>query len=132
LLRTGGNPATATWRASLAVPAAGEYAFRLQSPGEATLTIGSDTVIHLPEAGAQENRIWLEAGATPIALRLDLPQGTNGALELMWQVPGLDWSILPHMMLTPDTNLLWQEPLPEDALLIPDNFPRDEPTTTVR
>jgi len=132
LLKMDGRSTTATWQATLQVPETGEYGFRLQSPGVATLTIGNEVVIHLPETGAQENRIFLEAAATPITVTLDLPQGGNGALELQWQPPGSAWSILPHTVLHPDAAVLWQPALSDDLLLAPDNFARDLPPETVR
>lgn len=132
LLQSRHRMAIVTWQGTLAIPEAGEYGFRLRSPGAATLTLGDADVLRLDEQGTAATLVRLSPGERAFVLELALSEGANGALELIWQPPGGAWSILPHTQLAPESSLLHQDPLPDDALRALNTFPVDQPSETLR
>jgi PA14 domain len=100
----GGRPFRATWRGQLVAPSTGRYQIELFTDGEVTLRLDGRAILTseaTPERpGARTTGLDLEAG--PHALQLEYRyERCPGTIELIWQPPGGQRSIVPPSALRP-------------------------------
>ena len=92
-------PATAAWTGGLVAPAFGRYAFRLDSPAPAELTIDGLSVVSTTETAPHgTGEVILARGPHDVALRRLLPAPTT-PLSLVWSVGGTPYAGVPRAYL---------------------------------
>lgn len=100
----GGRPFDATWRGQLVAPTSGRYQIELFTDGEVTLRLDGREIITsdaTPERpGARTTALNLEAGPHPLQLDYRYERGP-GTIELIWQPPDGQRSIVPPSALRP-------------------------------
>ncbi|MBV9119314.1 MAG: hypothetical protein JOZ39_01295, partial [Chloroflexi bacterium] len=108
------SPFSIEWTGQIAAPVAGAYRFNSTSIDSSQVFIDDQRVVNSGSNSPQDGQINLTAGLHDIRVRFEAHSGHNH-VELRWQPPGREWSIIPSDFLFPSKAVGEAHPLPELA-----------------
>jgi DNA-binding beta-propeller fold protein YncE len=114
-------PFSVEWVGQLAVPAEGAYGFDTTSLDSSQVFIDEHDI-------PKHSQVTLTSGWHAIRVRYEAHSGFSH-VELRWQPPGQDWSIVPSTFLAPNASVGGVAPLPQLPVR---NAPPGQTDTTAR